>query len=178
MGILISMKRIILILLSFVGIILIQSCQRPVYYLPPSEYLLYTNKSQSQVISDLRMKLKSENYEISRIDYVTGIMGTKPRYFYLGQRNGEARGEQIVTVHQETGSVKLRMQYQCDYTGTGDHWTTCSVYDMTTIKKIEKLENLLLPVVSAAIHKATEENPEPPLSPRSQVRGHFRTRLR
>lgn len=155
-------------------LILIQGCATKIRPLPPSEFLLYTEKAQTESLADLAKSLKENKYEVSRFDYVTGIMSTKPRAFNVSSRWGSAKGEQTVLVRQESGSMKLRFQYQCDYPikEKPAQWGSCDIDDDGTIDKIERLENILLPLVAEAIHKKSPGKEKPALNLSSQVRGY------
>jgi hypothetical protein len=160
------------LIVSF-SIYFVTACTSVPKPLPPSEFLLFTAKAQTEVLNDLKNYLKENKYEVSRFDYVTGILGTKPRSFAFDSNRGPAQGEQVILIRQESGSVKLRMEYRCQYPGKySDVWSPCEVRDDPTISKIERIENILLPLVAKALHKKTVTEPEPRTTLSSQVRGH------
>jgi hypothetical protein len=134
---------------------MLSSCQTTRTPRAASEYLYSTDKSQTQLLEDLKAKFTENKYEVKTLDIETGFLVTKPRKFNIG--NGEV-GRQTVQIRQEGGSVKIRSVYECEYEVAGKKdFEPCLIEDSDATQKIQRIDGLLLKIVKDTLNKHTDK---------------------
>jgi hypothetical protein len=144
-------KRIIL--LSITALTL-TSCQTNRTPRAASEYLYSTDKSQTQLLEDLKTKLTENKYVIKSMDIETGFLTTQPRAFTIGSGDEKIRARQTVQIRQEGGGVKIRSIYECEYEHKGTKaFEPCVVEDDGANQKIQRIEGALLKLIRENLNK-------------------------
>lgn len=120
---------------------------------PASEFLLSTDRSATNLLADLRANLEASKYHVKKVDPSAGILVTAPRKFtYV--RNGKKTGaHQTIQIRQESGSIKIRIQYDCDYAGEENSFEPCRKDDSAAGAKIARIERALLSSLKQELNK-------------------------
>ena len=113
-----------------------------------SEYLFSTKRGTENFIEDLKKTLESKRYTIRNIDTTLGILTTRPRKFMIHEDGAEVQADHTIQVRQEGGSVKVRIQYKCNYTGQME---ACSKEDAATEEKISRFEPKLIQLIKKVV---------------------------
>ncbi|MEK6554106.1 MAG: hypothetical protein AABZ31_02610, partial [Bdellovibrionota bacterium] len=109
------MKNKILLAVASLLLLLV-GCSTPKVPRPPSTYLLNTEKSQVELMTELNKMLVANKYEIKNLNTQTGFLLTKPRRFSVKRADGsKVSTEQNLIIRQEGGSVTVRANYDCEY---------------------------------------------------------------
>lgn len=125
-----------------------------------SEYLFSTDKSQTQLLEDIKAKLIEHKYSIRSLDVETGFLTTYPRRFSVGSGSSRIIAQQTIQIRQEGGGVKLRSYYECEYDYKGKkEFEACIVEDKDATEKIRRVESAMLKMIKGVLYKhATETN--------------------
>ncbi len=119
-------------------------------YLKPTQVLLSTDRSTSQIFSDLRTKLGKYKYKIALEDQGIGLLVTEPRQFSFTHNGERIAAQQTVQIRQEGGSVKVRLSYTCDY-ASDRKFTPCLANDTEDNQKILRLNRGLIHLVMQSL---------------------------
>jgi hypothetical protein len=140
-------RNLKLIVLLALGLLSLTSCTTPKVPRPPSTYLLNTEKSQVQLITELKDMLMANKYEIKTINTQTGFLITKPRRFNVKRPDGsKVSTEQSLSVRQEAGSVTVRANYDCEYIDKEKKLVVqpCHNDDTDVNNRIRRIESALI----------------------------------
>lgn len=140
-----ALSALLLFLFGFLA-----GCAANSNYLKPTQVLLSTDRSTSQIFSDLRTKLGKYKYKIALEDRSVGLLVSEPRQFSLDHNGQKIEAQQTVQIRQEGGSVKVRLSYACDYTGDRK-FTPCLADDPEDNQKISRLNRGLIRLVTQAL---------------------------
>lgn len=113
----------------------------------PSEYLLTTDRDAQSLLKDIRTTLEQKKYKIRKEDATAGILVAAPRKFSFEREGGKVSARQTLNIRQEGGSIKLRIIYDCNYTGDGQLYEVCYVTDNEATAKINRIEPALVEAI-------------------------------
>ncbi len=159
----------IFVVISFV----LTSCTTPKVARPPSTYLLSTEKSQVQLMTELSEMLVANKYEIKNLNSQTGFLLTKPRRFTVKRADGtKTSTEQNLIIRQEGGSITVRANYDCEYMGRNQNLAIqpCNNDDEDVNKRIRRIESALLKQIRKKLEETSTTPEEKDLTADSQVK--------
>lgn len=137
-------------------ILILSACASVPKSRPASEYLLTTDKSTSNVLNDLKVKLEEKKYKIQKLDVTAGILTVEPRSYIFISSGKKIFARQIVQIRQEGGSVKVRFIYECNYSEI--EFETCHAEDEDSNAKISKIEPKLIREIRPLLMKHGSAN--------------------
>lgn len=150
------------ILILFFTTLFVSGCSTTKVPRPPSTYLLSTEKSQVQLMTEIRDMLVASKYQVKTFNSQTGFLVLQPRRFSVKKPDGsQVAVKQSMVIRQEGGSVSLRASYECEYPNEKNEktYSACNNDDQEVGQKIRKIESLVLKQVRQKLEKA-EATPE------------------
>src|SRR5690606_29595479 len=107
--------------------------------LEASETLYSTDKSTTKLFEDVKSILEKNRYRIRKMDSGTGIMVTQPRRFSFDYNGRKTYARQLMHLRQEGASVKIRLTYDCNYSGDELSYEPCRRNDESVLSKISRV---------------------------------------
>lgn len=121
---------------------------------PASEFLLTSEKGMTQSVADVKQALTQKKYVIQQENPEIGVLISKPRSFSYNKNGVKTPARQTVQMRQEGGSVKLRLQYECQITTeSGAIFQPCHLDDAEATAKILRLDHITAELVREALQK-------------------------
>lgn len=156
--------RLVLLLFLALNFQFMNGCVTPPRNKEPAEYLLSTDRSTTEVNAVLKAKLAESKYTVSRENIEVGLLLFAPRGFSFENKGKKIKARQIIQVRHEGGSVKIHINYECDYVGRGANYTPCREDERPLDEKISKIESPLIEGVKNVLlkHGGTKANPTAP----------------
>jgi hypothetical protein len=98
-----------------VTVLVFAACTTTHKDLRATEALFNTDKSTTVLLEDLKKAMEAKSFKVAKMDVTTGRLQTEERQFsfpYSGA--AKLKAWQLIHVHQEGGSVKIRISYTCE----------------------------------------------------------------
>jgi hypothetical protein len=137
------------VFLSLIG------CATTPKYRVASEYLLSTDLNIKTVFDDIVKQLEKYKYKPNKSDPEAGILIFEPRKFSYPSGKINISAQQVLYVRQEGGSVKLRLSYDCNY--TGNSYEQCRYSDNDVNAKISRIEPPLVGMIKPLLTKRADK---------------------
>src|SRR5690606_27728323 len=106
---------------------------------------------------DVKSILEKNRYRIRKMDSGTGIMVTQPRRLSFDYNGRKTYARQLMHLRQEGASVKIRLTYDCNYSGDELSYEPCRRNDESVLSKISRVEGLLLKKIAPALRKFADQ---------------------
>ncbi len=153
------MKRLILSLTTLSALTTIGCVTMPKYR-PPSDYLLSTDMSVTDVVKSVKAKLTESKYLASRENLDAGLLVFEPRQFAFDKKGVRSLVQQVIQIRHEGGSVKVHITYTCNYTGADEvPFKQCFQKDKVLEDKIKRVEKALISSMRDVLVKHKETAP-------------------
>jgi hypothetical protein len=112
-----------------------------------SEYMFSTDRATSTLFGDVKNKFSEHKYVTDKQDAGAGILLMAPRTFSFTCDGHKAWAHQLVQMRQEGASLKIRLAYECNYTGDEKTFGPCLEEDPQLSSKIDRIEAAFIDVL-------------------------------
>ena len=143
------MKYILAIASLFLSVLLV-SCATKSVPIEASLYLLSTDRDSESFLNEMAEELKKNRYEVETLNFNVGLLKMEPRRFVILRDEQRTYGTQVIEMRQEGGSVKLSMEYECEY---GQISSKCVTDDEYATEKIRRIERIIIAMVNRRLFK-------------------------